>query len=475
MSERTIRRRDFLRLAAGTAAAVVLAACQPKAAPDTTQPVGDQAGKAAAGEKIVIHNMVWGASASMIPMYEMFAEAFREANPNLSVEYLYQPGAQFIAQLKTMEAAGTLPDVLMPIGGAINTFRGPDFSIWLDLNPYVERDGYDLSDIVPHSINSAKNPFNQNLEGIAIQNFTGFITYNKDLFAEAGLPEPPHEWGTDGWDHKALLDTAIKLTKDKNGKHPGESGFDPANIETWGIHGGGIDLWGHIFGGEALRTDGQDRRNAKVDSPAFVEGTQFWQDMMHKLYVEPRPFEVQEIQGTLPGPFHTGRVGMHLSNTWDINSFRGITDFKLDFAAGPHGVVRDRYWGRLCNDYGCITADSKNHDAAWSWISYVSSPGMAERFSVDLRQCLPARMSVVGKYADRLAGTFPEVDGKVVSDALERCTYLEYWSPPTEWSEIWNPYVDQIRFGEAPTAQVLPEAKQKVQENWDEYYARFNM
>ena len=59
------------------------------------------------------------------------------------------------------------------------------------------------------------------------------VLYNKALFEEAGI-EPPSTDASNPWTWDEYEDAAIRLTKDINGKHPGEEGFDPNNISVWG-------------------------------------------------------------------------------------------------------------------------------------------------------------------------------------------------------------------------------------------------
>lgn len=499
MQSSRLSRRAFLASTAIAAAGSALAACQPKVVEVTkvvekvvkeevivagTPQIVEKVVKetvvveptAAAKAQVTLVHMVFGGYAYQWPMYEMIAVAYQERNPHIKIEYIYVPRDQYTQKLKTMEAAGDPPDVNIPLGGVANSFRGVDYSFWLDLAPYVERDNYDLGDFYEGSLAAVRHPFTKALEGIPSQVFVGVIAYNKDLFAEAGVPEPPHNWDDQSWTHEKLREVAIQLTKDKNGRHPGEPGFDPNAIEQYGIYDAQWpQLWGWVFGGEALRSDPEDRRKVRVAEPAFVEGLQFWQDMVYKDSVIIKPYELQAFQGTATTPFHTGKVGMWHCANMNIEALSAIKAFAWDVAAEPYGPFESRQHSVQYLDNGWMAAAGKHKDEAWQWLSYLTSPGMAERFSVDLRQCLPARISVVDKYAERMAATIPTLDGKVISAALVRSQYLEYWAPPTEWSEIWNQYADKFRAGEATAAEAMNEVAPLIQENWDEYYSRFKL
>lgn len=478
-----LNRRGFLRLAVLGAAGVVAAGCQPrvveveKVVKETVvqkETVVMQEATPSPKQAVTITDLVWGFTAQMVGLYELFAQSFHEANPHITVEYLFVP--DFITKLKTMEAAGTPPDVVMPIGGYINLFRGPDYSTWLDLKPLIDRDNYDMSDFSEFSVGVVTNPFTKAIEGIPIQVFCNYIAYNKTLFQKAGLPEPPHSWEDTSWTPQLFLEYAKKLTLDNKGRTPDDAGFDASNIVQWGVEGHWNDtIWGWIWGGEDLQTDPNDRRTVRIAESPFIEGWNFRQDMIYKLNVYLPPLREQEIRGLLPVAFNSGKVGMRVgAATWNLSVLATIKDFEWDVAPGFVHPDTGRHASVLYQDQGCITAKARHPDEAWEWIKYVSVPGMAERFSVDLRQCLPARISLTPKYVERLQGQFGYTqDLKVVADALPYAPYKEFWAPPTEWPEIWQPVSDAIMTNEKSPAEGLTEVAPKIQANWDEYYARF--
>ncbi len=498
----TLKRRDFLKVAAVAGLGSALAACQPKVVevekvvtqvvekvvketvvvagtPQVVEKVVKETvvvkePTAAPKQKVLVRNIVWGASAPMIPLYESFAQTFMAQNPHITIEYLFQPGAQYVARLKTMEAAGDPPEVCMPIGGAINYWRAPDFDKWLDITPLIERDHYDMTDFHDHAIFSAKNPFTGAMDGLPVQLFTGFLVYNKDLFAQAGVPEPPHEWGTDEWDIDALITLANQLTLDEKGKHPGEPGFDPEKVVQYGYYDPNMDpFYSWIRGGEGIRTHPTDRYHVYIGEKPYIEGCDQWVDWVYNKRYMLKPVQEQEFQGTLSSPFHTGKVAMAYRHTWDVQGLSGIKNFKWDFAASPHGLVRDRYVSRLCMDQGAMFKAGKYHDESWEWIKFCASPEMAFRFSVDLRQCLPCRKSAIPKYGERLAMQIPDVDGDVVAEALAYAHYEEYWAPQIGWEDIYNPARDAVRLNNKKGIEVWPECQETIQKMFDEYYSQF--
>ena len=490
-----MNRRTFLRAAALTGTGLLAAACQPKVVevekvitqivkeeviiegtPQIVEKVVEvQAPTVAPKDKVVVRDIVWGMTAKHVPLYEMIAQSFNEKFPHITVEHLFVPETQHTARIQTMLAGGDPPEVASPLGGAINYFRGPDFSEWLDLNPLIERDNYDLSDFHEVSIFSASNPFTGALDGMPVQLFSGCVVYNKDLFEAAGIPELPTEWSTDDWDLESMMEIAAQLTLDNGGRTANDPGFDASNIVQYGFYdaepGAG---WGFSFGGHNPRTDVTDRRNVGLDD-LFIEGTDYWRSLTYDKHIMPPIYEAASFAGLLSSPFHTGKVAMQSAMTWHMAGFREITDFRFGFASWPHGPARDRFPNRLCMDQASIFADSRLHDESWEWIKYISSEDISFRYSVDLRECLPARISHIPKYAERLNPTLPEgVDGGVLAEGLGYAHYQEAWPPPTGWLEdIWTPAQDKVLNNTQPASEVYPETRELLQANWDEYYAQF--
>ncbi len=106
---------------------------------------------------------------------------------------------------------------------------------------------------------------------------------NEKVISDAGLdPKALPKNGTE------FIPWAQKITKDKNGKHPTESGFDKDNVAVWAIYWTWLrytvpaSLW--QFGGAVISDDG---KTALLGSPQSIAAIQYWHDLMYKYYVCP--------------------------------------------------------------------------------------------------------------------------------------------------------------------------------------------
>jgi len=152
-----LSRRHFIELCAAGAGAALLAACAPKATPAPKEaPAGEaapaekkaEAPKAAEGQKVLIFvGFGTGTSESQIAEETALVEECNEtlADQGITAELMVTPHEEHLAKFSAMLAAGTPPDIVMPIGvGGVAELYDTD--AWLDLQPMIERDQYDMSD-----------------------------------------------------------------------------------------------------------------------------------------------------------------------------------------------------------------------------------------------------------------------------------------------------------------------------------------
>jgi ABC-type glycerol-3-phosphate transport system substrate-binding protein len=115
---------------------------------------------------------------------------------------------------------------------------------------------------------------------------TNILYWRTDLFEAAGLDpnQPPTTYDE-------LREYAIRLTTDVNGLHPGDEGFDPNNIEVYGLGFKGVSglasSWEwynylYAFGGDLM----DDQFNITIDSPEAVASLQWVVDNLrvHGIY-----------------------------------------------------------------------------------------------------------------------------------------------------------------------------------------------
>lgn len=141
----------------------------------------------------------WNADpTSFGPAWEALVEAFEAAEPNIKVETVVLPIAEFATTLSTQLSAGTAPELIF--NQAPHT---PDQIVALDEfleapNPYVDGNEQWLTvfneDYFGPKATNARNAAG-NYEFIPFNLFIQGLYYNADAFAEAGIDEAPTTFG----------------------------------------------------------------------------------------------------------------------------------------------------------------------------------------------------------------------------------------------------------------------------------------
>ena len=314
--------------------------------------------------------------------------------------------------LATQIAAGNSPDIVGPMGiRGLAAFPG----VWLDLDPLIAATNYDLSDF-----DQAMVDFYQRDEGrlgIPFAVFPSYITYNKSLFDEAGLPYPPANYGepyvdengvSHTWDVATMTELAKKLTVDANGADATMDDFDPNNIVQWGFGTMWRDIRGDIslFGaGNFVDEDG----NASIPDH-WRTGLHWYQDAMWTDHFYPNgPYGNSALlaEGNW---FDSGNLAMAQTQLWYAGCcmFTVAGNADVDFAAMPS--YEGKVTATVNADTFSIPRASRNQEAAFEALSFLLSPEVAGRLNA-IYGGMPARLSLQGAYFNEFGErNFPALD-----------------------------------------------------------------
>jgi multiple sugar transport system substrate-binding protein len=298
------------------------AAAAPAASPSvvavTPEPVATGEGGLTADGKVLIRWFVGlgtGAQPDQIADEQAVVAAFNESQDKITLSLEIYQNTTAYDILSTQIAAGNPPDIIGPVG-----FRG--FYSYgdqlLDLQPFIEKTNYDLSDIDPAILEAYKEGFGGQV-GIPFAIYPSFIYYNKDLFKEAGLAEPPHKVGEkyDGkdWTWETLTELAKKLTVDKSGNDATSASFDADNTEQWGYYMQWTDPrgWGTQFGPGSLVAD--DGKTAQIPEN-WEAAWQWYYDGMWKDGFIPTGAENTSELLNSDNAFQSGNVAMDFVHLW---------------------------------------------------------------------------------------------------------------------------------------------------------------
>jgi multiple sugar transport system substrate-binding protein len=357
--------------------------------------------------------------------------------------------------LATQIAAGNAPDIVGPVGiRGRDSFKGA----WLDLQPYIDANSYDLSDFDPALVEFYQVKEEGQL-GIPFAIFPSFIMYNADLFDEAGLPYPPAEYGQPyvdengvekEWNMDTLREVAMKLSVDANGKDATSEEFDPEQIVQFGFQ----NLWtdprgiGTFFGAGSLVAD--DGVTAQIPENWKAAFKWNYQGMWEDYFIPNGPYGGADFLQGPGGSFSSGNMAMIHMHMWYVAPWAfGDSTFNWNMAATPsyNGVVTSK----MHADTFGILKGSKNPDAAFEVLTYMLSAETAEKL-LNVYGGMPARLSMQGDYFGKYGETnFPGKDlnwdvvvaSMAYADNPNHESYMPSFQETTDkYNEYWNKWAN---------------------------------
>jgi len=296
-------------------------------------------------------------------MKQAFAD-FQTKNPGLTVDFItVASGDEGEMKLEAQFAAGTPPEVYASVfsAGLVDyVYR----DMVLELTPYIQRDSYDQSDFSKTAIDTFT--FGGKQYGIPRGGIPCCFFYNKDMFDKAGVKYPPSNWEDKNWTWDQMLETARKLTTEKDGK-----------IDEYGISFGNINynqfpmLWGKdIFPPDAGKYGITQQQN--FTDPDVIASYQKAVDLTFKENVSPTP-EISQALSSLGGNsvFLSGKVAM-VSN---LANYASANDAKFNWSVGvfPRGSSDIQQRSMTFTGPWLIGKGCAHPDEAWKLITYLSS------------------------------------------------------------------------------------------------------
>jgi multiple sugar transport system substrate-binding protein len=374
-------------------------------------------GAAVAQDEVTI--TIWSLDDANQPALNL-AREFDELEPGIKVEYREIQFDDVVAESMRAFATGQAPDIIAVDNPehALFAARGA----FLDITDRVAASGViDPENYFAGPLNSVS--WDGKLFGVPKATNTIALYYNKDLYAKAGITEPPKTW-----------DELVEVSRKLN---------DPAN-NVYGLafsakasEEGTFQFlpWAQMGGG------GYDNINA----PGAVKALEIWKTIMDEKLASPDTLTRGQWDST--GTFNSGNAAQVISGPWELN--RMVEEAKFDWGVTllpteTEGGARSSAMG----DFNwAIFASSKHPDEAFKALEYFASQD--DRLFPEFGQ-LPARSDIA----------LPET-GEPLKDAalkvfLEQLQYAQARGPHPEWPKISKAVQDAIQ--QALTGQQSPQA-----------------
>ncbi len=435
------RYRTILFLALLLAGALAFSACTAPAAAPAESGAAAGGEEAAAGPTTITWAF-WG-SPEEKASHERVANAFMEENPDIQIEILNEPWGDYFTKIQALWASGdseAIPDVLF----LWPTPRYAAEGVLENLDPWIEKSGYNLDDYWPALLESAM--YEGSVYGFPRDIGLEVLYYNKDIFDEVGLDYPTEEWT---WDD--LLAAAEQLTVvDANGR-----------VERYALamEGGKYQLWvGQNHG--SILDDMRNPSKCTLDQPEAVEAIQFFADMMDNNYAM-RDADLGQAGGDA-AVFLSGQAAMIIQNSSRVSAFNAADmNYDVQVVPIPEGGQRSASAGGAA---WVMSSGSDDKDAAWTFLSWLQSKEGGQKLYTESGEIFPALRSVAESDAF-LKQDAPPANRQAFLTEAENAKVGRFGYFP-EWGEldgsVISPALQQIWAGEATPDEVLPALCEQV-------------
>jgi multiple sugar transport system substrate-binding protein len=306
-------------------------------------------------------------------------EVFQQENPSIRVEWQHTPDAnEYNTVLLTNIAAGTQPDTSFIISDGYETLRNA--GALLDITDQIMGDellGQPDYFVQPQEANRCANAEGR-WHGIGSCWVGHHIYYNAQLFDDAGIA-PPGFADDEIYEWDNFVEIAKQLTRDGDGRHPDDSGFDADDIQQYGVTWE-TNWWMPV--GAAVYSNGgrwfDDDGLIVMDSPEAMEAMQRLYDLVNVHHVAPRSATMADMGITDTQMLDTNRLAMAVNGSWAL-SWTNPSLMNVPMGTGalpkmttPGNVIQAHFHSVLAN--------TEHPEEAWQWVRFLSTPFYQTQF-----------------------------------------------------------------------------------------------
>ncbi|HEX9617144.1 MAG TPA: extracellular solute-binding protein [Anaerolineales bacterium] len=393
-------------------------------------------------EPVTVSFAFWGDPET--PYWQKMVEEFQAVHPNISIEFQVVPSEEMFDKLLTQIAGNNPPDTAYVsdwMTGALAQNEG-----LVAIDDYVTRSTViDLSDYVEAFLQPASVDGVQ--FGLPFASETTGLFYRTDRFAEVGLDpnHPPETW-------EEFLEYAEKLTNTAESKY-GYAVFAPPSEAAYYFY-----PWLWQAGGDQVDPDNPD--DVIWDSPEGQKAAEFYTNLAQ--YSPQDLLNATSWDGRVP--FANGDIGMYMAGAW----FAGVLLTEFPDATGKWAAAPlpqdERCATTIAGDHLVIFRGTKNPEAAFKWIEFLSAPENMVEYNLGTPDypgtLLPPRTSLLED--PTLYESRPYMAG--FKDNME-CAYVPAADQPQyfEIEQILGEYLGQAFYGEIDGATAVIESAKEAE------------
>ena len=240
---------------------------------------------APSGPKHITFDTDWGPSGPRAEVIKRAMVLYNEMHPEVNVDVRIDAGREqaksgsVFARTAVLIAADDMGDLFLWAGYVVVYWakRG----LFADLTPFMKQWGRTISDYIGAPQHEIWPYPNGKVWGLPFQGGTSDYMYNKSVLDRHGI-EPDENWTFDD-----MVDVAKQVQDPENGLW----GFGTPGWHT-------VLLTMYNIGGEKGADNGE---KYLYDTPVGHQSIQFWEDMIHKHRVAPRPQDTRTEDGKSKG------------------------------------------------------------------------------------------------------------------------------------------------------------------------------
>jgi multiple sugar transport system substrate-binding protein len=365
------------------------------------------------------------------------AKQFHQLHPNITIEFQNVSADNSTTKLTTQIAGGTAPDTAYVDSSAVEQFASR--SALANLDGYIAGSKtIKPSDYVPGFWTTGV--YKNSAFALPFDGETTGLFYRTDMFNAAGISSPPKTWDEFQAD-------AAKLTNPTQKQY----GFPVFSQEA--AYYFEPFLW--EAGGHLMTPDG---KHIAFNSAEGKQAANFYVGL--RKYTPPDDLSSNSWDGRVS--FGAGKVGMYEAGAWFGGQMK--TEFPKitsDWSVAPMPIGPSGHCATTtAGDSLVVFSQSKNADAAWMWIEFLSQAENMKAWTYGSKTTtlLPPRQSLLsdpnlGKFNPWLVGFAKQMS----------CSVNENLTNP-KWPQIsdaLNTELGKAIFGQESATQALANAAQK--------------
>ncbi|MFD1134692.1 ABC transporter substrate-binding protein [Paenibacillus urinalis] len=289
-------------------------------------------------------------------------DTFNQTNEdNIEVELVIK-GDDFDQALDMSFQTSDPPDVIRVKENTIQTFYKKGF-----IAPIDEFLTDDIKEKFP--LMEDLNSFDGQRYSLPNYGTTMRLIYNKELFAKAGIEQPPTTLDE-------LVETAKKITE--VGKESGAYGFAQNFKNPSSAFGRSARVIAEVSGYGGF---GYDFKTARYDFTGFKPIIEAFKKMKDDGSMLPG-VESLDID-PLRAQFAEGKIGMYLSFSAEAGVYQSQFPAKIDWAAAPVPSIDGQFNGAsgfLGGQWLAISSESEHKEAAWKFLTYMYDESILQQY-----------------------------------------------------------------------------------------------